>query len=149
MEQWNSSSTHCLLTFYLLTYPSPLSLLSTLFTPPSPPSSPLLPFSSSLSIPSHHTSLPSLLSLPSTHSSHSPPFTPLCSHKVDCYNNYLRDSERPMPDTLVTGIPAPTGLGDRMQGPPDMMGWNMPPPGMMFGQGVWVNSECECDGIHH
>ena len=35
--------------------------------------------------------------------------------EVDCYNNYLRDSERPMPDTLATGIPAPTGLGGRMQ----------------------------------
>ena len=139
VNQWNSSSTHCLLTFYLLTYPSPLSLLSTPFTPPSPPHTLLSPL----------LFLSPLITPPSPHSSHSPPFTPLCSHKVDCYNNYLRDSERPMPDTLATGIPAPTGLGGRIQGPPDMMGWNMPPPGMMFGQGVWVNSECECDGIHY
>ena len=61
--------------------------------------------------------------------------------EVDTFNNYLKDPERPMPDTISGSVPMPTGLGGRIGGgmghSQDMMNWGQPPPGMMMGQSMY------------
>ena len=62
--------------------------------------------------------------------------------QVDTFNNYLKDPERPMPDTISGSVPMPTGLGGRIGGgmghSQDMMNWGQPPPGMMMGQSTYT-----------
>jgi hypothetical protein len=59
--------------------------------------------------------------------------------EVDSFNYYLKDPERPMPETITSTVSTPTGLGGGLgrglQSPPEMMGWMQPPP--MFGQGMF------------
>ena len=65
-----------------------------------------------------------------------------------------------MPETITSTVTTPTGLGGGMgrgmQGPPEMMGWMQPPPGVMFGQGTPAFSltiiQCfyyACIVLHH